>query len=823
MASKLTIFNDFSFLQTNNLDLKSKLYHALRHRDRNYFHSAAYKSHRWDGFINFFTIETGKFMTGLLPEVMLALKRKEEEYEIDDKRIDVTFAYDEIKPDFLNQWNPPTPIVLEDYQCELTEAAMRYRRGVIFAPTSAGKAQPLDSLVATPSGFKKMGDICVGDNVLVPSGGYAPVTGVFPQGKKKILRLVFSNGSSVECCEDHLWKVNATYDQWKDKIITAKEIRQRMKCPNVSNRFNISPPERVDFAAREVDIDPYFMGLLLGDGSFRVPTVVGFSNIDDDIIESVIGFLKEPYKLVRKKNSRCDYSISSGKRGKGTPTNAYWKTLQKYELDGLYSHEKFVPDDYLINTAEARLSLLQGLMDTDGTVGGRGNISFCSTSEKLATAVMWLVHSLGGVAYRSERVTQYTHNGEKRSGKKSYIVHMTLPQGVCPFRLDRKAIRCKKIRIKNRNRTICDVQDAGEKECQCIMVDHPDHLYITDDFVVTHNTMVMVCIIRAIKEGIPTLILQNRRGLAQQNYDELIRLGVKNVGTCWGGAIKPNIITVATVQSLAKIKKLLPYFKVLLVDEIHDMMSTQPKAVYKVMKNASVRIAMSATPFKYGGSDKVQKYMVKGFFGPTLEIECAREDGGILTTKGLQKRGRLSKSHCTFFPVREPNLEYELFMDAYTFGVAENQDFHQMVKRLALAQKGRTLILVERLAHGDALHAMLPGSIWVRGEDTDTIRKAAINQLQTHEGECIAIATHGIFNTGVNVFVHNLVNAAGGQAEHQIIQRMGRGLRTAKDKTILQYYDFIFYNSEYLLKHSKKRIKILTKEGHQVEMKDFDL
>ena len=479
--TKLVIFNDFSFLQTENTPLKNKLYTVLRFRQLGYFHSAAYKARRWDGFINFFTPETGKFLTGLLPEVMLALNKLQEEFEIDDKRNDVFFNVEEITPDFLNQWLPEfwtngekaIPITLEDYQCELAVAAMKFRRGVIFAPTSAGKS------------------------------------------------------------------------------------------------------------------------------------------------------------------------------------------------------------------------------------------------------------------------------------------------------------------------------------------------------------FVMVAIVRAIKEGTPILILQNRRDLALQNYAELINWGIPNIGCCWGGNVKPNTITVATIQSLEKIKNLLPHFRVLLVDEIHDMMSDIPKAAYKKMKKACMRIAMSATPFKFGGSDKVQKYMVKGFFGPTLKIKSAED--GILTTGQLQKRGRLSKSHCTFFPVREPKLDYEIYIDAVTHGIAENYDFHNMVVRLAKSQKGRILILVERIAHGDILHKMLPGSIWVRGEDDDETRKEVIRQLKMNKEDTIAIATQGIFNTGINVFCHVLINAAGGQAEHQIIQRMGRGLRTAKDKSILLYYDFIFYINEYLFKHSKKRMKILSEEGHEIEVKEFDL
>lgn len=478
MASKLTVFNDYSFLQTDNKRLNSFLYNALRHRQKGYFHSPAYKSRRWDGFINFYTLESGKFLTGLLPEVLLALEKTGEDYEFVDNRSDITFDHTTIDPHFLDQFTPThwpngevaKKVVLEDYQVELAMAAAKHRRGVVFAPTSAGK------------------------------------------------------------------------------------------------------------------------------------------------------------------------------------------------------------------------------------------------------------------------------------------------------------------------------------------------------------TLIMVCILRMIKRGIPILILQNRRGLAQQNYKTLMQWGVPNVGCCWGGKVEPNFITVATVQSLEKIKNLLPKFKCLIVDEIHDMMSDQPKTVYKLMKQACFRIAMSATPFKYGEKDKVQKYMVKGFFGSTLLIDCV--EGGKVTTKELQERGRLSKSKCIFFPVREPKLDYEVYQDAVTFGIAENQDFHSMVKKLALAQQGRTLILVERIAHGDALNAMIPNSIWVRGQDNDATREQVINKL-SKDKNCIAIATQGIFNTGINVFVHNLINAAGGQAEHTIIQRMGRGLRTTEDKDILNYYDFIFYINEYLLKHSNKRVKILEDEGHDVSLDDF--
>ena len=333
------------------------------------------------------------------------------------------------------------------------------------------------------------------------------------------------------------------------------------------------------------------------------------------------------------------------------------------------------------------------------------------------------------------------------------------------------------------------------------------------------KTFIALGILKSIPPGTPTLVLQNRVSLAQQNYDEIKNWGFNNVGSLWGGSVNPNIITVASVQSVSKIEKVLPKIKVLIVDEIHDMMSKLPVAVYKKLKNCDVRAAVSATPFKFGGKDNVQKFYVRGFFGPILKVKSASE--GILTTAELQNRGILSSSNCIFYPIREPMIPHDMYIDAVTRGIAESYFFHRVVTRLAKMQTGRTLILVDRVAHGDALHNLLPGSLWVQGKDNQETRKSVVKQLQKDE-HCIAIATQQIFNTGINVFVHNLINAAGGQADHLIIQRMGRGLRTAADKDGLNYYDFLFEINDYLEDHSNKRIKILADEGHKVEIREID-
>jgi superfamily II DNA or RNA helicase len=331
------------------------------------------------------------------------------------------------------------------------------------------------------------------------------------------------------------------------------------------------------------------------------------------------------------------------------------------------------------------------------------------------------------------------------------------------------------------------------------------------------KTFIMVSILKALPGGCPTLVLANKKSLVEQNYEEIVKWGFQNVGRLYGKYKDPGVITCATVQSLHKMESLLDKIKVLVVDEIHENMSKEPKKYFNKMKGCSVRAAVSATPFKFGGTDQCQKWLVKGYFGPALKAKSA---GGVLTTKHLQERGTLARSICTFYPVREPDLKYEVYMDAVTRGIAENWHFHEMVVRLVGGMSGRTLILVDRIAHGDALNSLIPGSLWVQGKDDLSTRKMVIDKLKSSKERVVGIATQQIFNAGINVMVHNVVNAAGGQADHHIIQRVGRGLRTASDKEILNYYDFVFENNEYLLQHSKKRIKILSKEGHEIVVKD---
>jgi superfamily II DNA or RNA helicase len=334
------------------------------------------------------------------------------------------------------------------------------------------------------------------------------------------------------------------------------------------------------------------------------------------------------------------------------------------------------------------------------------------------------------------------------------------------------------------------------------------------------KSAIMICLLKALPPNIPTIITSKSVSLVSQIYEDMQKWGIEGAGKVFGSKKKdfqPNMKTAVNIDSIHKLEGVFPKIKALIVDEGHLMMSKKPESVYRKLKNATFRVSVSATPFKFGGTDKSQKYKLKGHFGPMLKTDTV--EGGILTTEILQQRGYLSGSDCHFYPVMEPDLPYDIYQDAVTRGIAENYHFHDIVKRLVMNKEkcpGRTLIMVDRIAHGDILSKMIPGALWVQGKDDLETRKQVIQQLQTSKGDVVAIAMQQIFNAGINFFLHNLVNAAGGQAEHQIIQRMGRGLRTVGDKTHLNYYDFVFTINDYLYKHSRKRIKILNKEKHKI-------
>ncbi len=345
---------------------------------------------------------------------------------------------------------------------------------LLWGPPGTGKGEPVKSLVMTPSGPRRMGDFLPGDLVIGSDGRSTRIDEVHLLGERDIYRVHFSDGASLRVTEDHLWQVMSRYGG--TEVIETGDLLGRLTEADGHHRYRIPMVEPVEFEHRPVPLDPYLLGILLGDGSFRSQLKVSLA--DDEIIEAVRGLL--PAGDVLQHHTANDFDVIGG----STRTAA--KELGLFDK---LSHEKFVPEDYLWTSYDTRLALLQGLMDSDGTVDQRGGIVFSSTSRALADAVILLVQSFGGVATKRERVPTNTYLGESREGRLSYEVRISIGNEIPVFRLTRKRDRVAPRTKHSPIRLMTDITRDGREEARCIKVSAADQLYVSENFVVTHNTL----------------------------------------------------------------------------------------------------------------------------------------------------------------------------------------------------------------------------------------------------------------------------------------------------------------------------------------------
>jgi ATP-dependent DNA helicase RecG len=422
----------------------------------------------------------------------------------------------------LDAFDATLPFTLTDGQQKVSKeifddlATEHPMHRLLQGEVGSGKAQPLDALVLTPQGFRRMGDMAVGDEVVVPAGDIAVLDGVFPQGERDVWRLQLSDGTSVECDDEHLWIVG-TSCAWvrgqAPKVLTTREIRADTYKANGSSKWYLPVATPVDLGGDEpLPLDPYLFGLLLGDGSFRHN--LRFSSVDDELVSAVRMAVAPECELRQVPGSGCDFTLRmTGPRG-GTRRNPVIAGLRSMGLWGASSHDKFVPAEFKDTSIKNRLAVLQGLMDTDGTVQANGmSASFCSASRRLADDVAWLVRSLGGRA----RVLPK---------KAAYHVSVALPDVYPPFRLERKAGRMTgRPKYNTFRRGIRAVEYVGRKEAQCISVAHPSHAYVTDHFTVTHNTMVALrAMLAVVDAGGQAAMLAPTEVLAQQHHRSIVEM-----------------------------------------------------------------------------------------------------------------------------------------------------------------------------------------------------------------------------------------------------------------------------------------------------------
>ena len=340
--------------------------------------------------------------------------------------------------------------------------------------TTKSTAQPLDAKISTPQGWKLMGDMQVGDVVNDPDGGMAQVDGVYPKGRKRVYKVTTEDGGNTEVCEDHLWLVQTLHSRRSNEFVirdTKTMVAQGTKRGR-SYRFRLPLPQPVEFNQTEsLPIDSYVMGVLLGDGSLRHGAI--FYNQDPELVDNVRSRIPTTHTVSRWSEGHWAIVANENKYQPNVVFSAV-KTLKV----NVFSYEKFIPDAYKTSSILQRIELLRGLMDTDGSCSRAGQSVFVTTSPRLRDDVIHLVRSLGGLAFWSQ-----TYLPDGKSKHETYVV--TVRTQFNPFLVSRKASRWHKPRT---GRAIIGVEYVGLKAVQCLRVSSGRNIYLTDDFIVTHNT-----------------------------------------------------------------------------------------------------------------------------------------------------------------------------------------------------------------------------------------------------------------------------------------------------------------------------------------------
>jgi replicative DNA helicase len=325
---------------------------------------------------------------------------------------------------------------------------------IVGARPAMGKAQPVDTPVVTPAGWRPLGELAVGDEVIGSDGRPTRVTGVFPQGVRPVFRVELDDRTSTRTCAEHLWRVFGDYDLLLDgagRVVDTRPIAAELEAGDRHHHVPVVGP--VLHPVRRLPADAYLTGLLLagrtGDPStFTVP--------DAELLAAVEGLL--PFGATAKAESRDPLRV---------------------ELAGLGPVGPGIPEAYLRAGVAQRLALLQGLMDAAGCYD-HGCARFRTDSAQLAAGTAELVRGLGGVA----RVT-----ARRSAGRVSHQLVVTMPDGLCPFRLQaRRDLWTDDTERQAPRRTIVAVTADGTAPCVCIAVEAADRLYCTEQHIVTHNT-----------------------------------------------------------------------------------------------------------------------------------------------------------------------------------------------------------------------------------------------------------------------------------------------------------------------------------------------
>lgn len=371
---------------------------------------------------------------------------------------------------------------------------------LVFGTTGAGKAQPLDAKVHTPEGWRRMGDLQRGDLVSTPSGGVSRIDGVFPQGEIAVYKFVFEDGRTTQACGNHLWSAQFKPDTVAGKKVSAPALpkvvgtAQMMKVlEGTAGRFMIPLPQPVERKAQALPLEPYLMGYFLAHTEFGARNL-SLTCEDEGVLKALRAACPASMALLPVKGVPHKYWVKwleEPEGGRGVhPLRAVLSSLM---LDKVGARTRFIPQVYLEGSVAQRKALLRGLLDSAGAVYPKRGVNFVCYSEKMALEVQDLVRSLGGISSVWTRFDEITPAGVTRTTHPTFQVSIKLASVSQYFAVPKLKALASQL-PDPAGLFLKSITPAGVKAAQCIHIESDEHLYVTDDYVVTHNTEALTSI-----------------------------------------------------------------------------------------------------------------------------------------------------------------------------------------------------------------------------------------------------------------------------------------------------------------------------------------
>jgi len=390
-------------------------------------------------------------------------------------------------PDMLK---PPTAVV--------PRLVWANRLTLLAAREKGGKALALDTPIPTPTGWKIMGDLVAGDEIFDEQGEICRVVVAGEvQYNRPVYEVLFSDGERIVADAEHEWLTTSYTPRDLQAIRTTREIANSLTSskPGLRNH-RIGVCDTLNLPDADLPIPPYTLGFWLGDGhSASARITIGTKDAPDVLYE--IHGEGVPTKKGKSPNAGSDIYVLGGDRAQEARDQSVQARLRHLNL----LDNKHIPQIYLRGSYEQRMTLLRGLMDSDGYVTQRGRCNFDTTSPRLRDGVVELLRTLSFKPHVStKRATLYG----KDCGE-AYRVTFTAYEGTPIAGLPRKIERLKKRPEKlcrSRGRKIVDVRAVESVPVRCIQVDSPSRLFLAGrGFIPTHNSTIAGAAAAAVSRG----------------------------------------------------------------------------------------------------------------------------------------------------------------------------------------------------------------------------------------------------------------------------------------------------------------------------------